>query len=129
MVKLLKSLARGFTLIELLVVMAVLGMLVSLAVPRFFGQVDRAKESVLRQDLAIMRDGIDKHFGDVGSYPESLDDMVQKRYLRKIPVDPITGRADTWTVIAPQNGSPGKVFDVKSGAKGRSRDGGDYVTW
>lgn len=120
---------RGFTLIELLVVMALIGMLLSLSVPRYFGNVDKAKESVLRQDLAQMRDAVDKYFGDVGRYPESLEEIVEKRYLRKIPVDPITDRADSWIVVAPEKKEAGKVFDVKSGAPGKARDGSDYATW
>lgn len=121
--------ARGFTLIELLVVMAVIGMLITLSVPRFFGQVDRAKESVLRQDLAAMRDAIDKHFGDVGLYPESLEELVVKRYIRKVPVDPLTDRADTWIIVAPPKKETGKVFDIKTGASGRAHDGSDYASW
>jgi general secretion pathway protein G len=120
---------RGFTLIELLVVMALIGMLLSLSVPRYFGNVDKARESVLRQDLAQLRDAIDKYFGDSGRYPESLDDLIAKKYLRKIPLDPITERADTWIVVAPERKDSGKVFDVKSGATGRARDGSDYAGW
>jgi general secretion pathway protein G len=129
MVKIMKRLARGFTLIELLVVMAVIGMLITISVPRFFGQVDRAKESVLRQDLASMRDAIDKHFGDVGLYPESLEDLVVKRYIRKVPVDPLTDRADTWIIVAPVKKDAGKVFDVRTGASGRANDGSEYASW
>ncbi|CDG81980.1 type II secretion system protein [Janthinobacterium agaricidamnosum] len=120
---------RGFTLIELLVVMALIGMLLSLSVPRYFGNVDKARESVLRQDLALMRDAIDKYFGDVGLYPESLDEIVARRYLRKIPVDPITQRADSWIVVAPEKKETGNVFDIKSGAPGRARDGSEYADW
>ena len=120
---------RGFTLIELLVVMAIISLLLSIAVPRYFGHIDKAKESVLRQDLAQMRDAIDKHFGDVGRYPESLDDLVTKKYLRKIPVDPVTDRMDTWVIVPPDNKVPGKVFDVRSGARGQAHDGSDYGSW
>jgi len=123
------SLLRGFTLIELLVVMALIGMLLSLSVPRYFGNVDKAKESVLRQNLAQMRDAIDKYFGDNGHYPESLDEIVARHYLRKIPTDPITDRSDSWIVIAPEKKETGNVFDIKSGAPGRARDGTDYASW
>ncbi len=124
-----KFLRRGFTLIELLVVMAIIAMLLSLSIPRYFGHVEKAKESVLRQDLAQMRDAIDKYFGDVGHYPESLDEIVTKKYLRKVPLDPFTDRADTWVIVAPDNKDAGKVFDVKSGATGHARDGSLYATW
>lgn len=123
------SLRRGFTLIELLVVMAVIAMLLSISVPRYFGNVDKAKESVLRQDLAQMRDGIDKYFGDIGHYPDSLDEMILKKYLRRIPIDPMTGRVDTWIIVPPEKKETGNVFDIKSGARGRARDGSDYASW
>lgn len=125
----IRATRRGFTLIELLVVMAVLGMLLSLSVPRYFGNVDKAKEAVLRQDLAQMRDAIDKYFDDTGRYPESLEDIAMKKYMRRIPVDPITDRADTWIIVPPGEKQGGKVFDVKSGARGRARDGSDYASW
>jgi len=120
---------RGFTLIELMVVMAVIGLLLALAVPRYFHSVDRAKDSALRQDLAVMRDAIDKYMSDSGQYPSSLLDIVTKNYLRKIPVDPITERADTWIVVPPAREGIGNVFDVRSGAKGRAPDGSDYGSW
>lgn len=120
---------RGFTLIELLIVMAILALLLSVAIPRYFGQMDKAKESVLRQDLAVMRDAIDKHFADTGRYPASLDEMVASNYMRKVPIDPITERADTWIIVPPVKKELGNVFDVKSGAMVRSRDGGEYGTW
>ncbi|MCU6498278.1 type II secretion system GspH family protein [Rugamonas sp. A1-17] len=120
---------RGFTLIELLVVMALIGLLLSLSVPRYFGNVQKAKETVLRQDLAMMREAIDKHFGDQGMYPDSLAQIVERKYLRKIPVDPITDRSDTWIVVAPEKKETGKVFDVKSGAEGQAQDGSPYASW
>lgn len=119
----------GFTLIELLVVMVLIGLLLSIAVPTYFVHIDHAKETVLREDLVRMRDAIDKFYGDAGVYPESLQEMVVKRYLRKIPVDPITERADTWVIVAPVRKDMGKVFDVKSGASGRAHDGSDYASW
>lgn len=124
-----KPRAGGFTLIELLVVMALIGMLLSLSVPRYFGHVDKAKETVLRQDLMQLRDAIDKYFGDVGAYPESLEELVEKSYLRKIPLDPYTERADSWVIVAPGKQAAGKVFDVRSGATGKARDGSDFASW
>lgn len=121
--------SRGFTLIELLVVMALIALLLTLSLPRYFANVDRARESVLKQNLAGLRDAIDKHFADNGRYPDSLDDLVKKKYMRRIPVDPVTDRSDTWIVVAPTEESAGSVFDVHSGASGTARDGMSYATW
>ena len=72
---------------------------------------------------------IDKYFGDVGAYPESLEELVEKSYLRKIPLDPYTERADSWVIVAPGKQAAGKVFDVRSGATGKARDGSDFASW
>jgi len=121
---------RGFTLIELIVVMAIVALLVSIAAPRYFAHIDRSKEAVLRQDLQIMRDAIDKYHGDKGQYPNSLDDLVTARYIRAIPIDPITEKNDTWVVIAPTDREvKGDVYDIKSGATGQGKDGTDYASW
>lgn len=120
---------RGFTLIELLVVLAIIATLLSLAVPRYTGSVDKAKESVLKENLSTLREAIDKHYGDTGKYPATLDDLVTKRYLRRIPVDPITDSATSWVVLPPADPQKGAVFDVKSGAPGKSRDGTAYSSW
>lgn len=120
---------RGFTLIELLVVMAIIGLLVSLAVPRYFSSVDRTKEAVLRSDLSTMRDAIDKFHGDRGKYPDTLEDLVGKGYLRSIPKDPITESATTWVVVPPEDPNQGGVYDIKSGAPGKGQDGTEYGTW
>lgn len=120
----------GFTLMELMVVMAIIASLLTLALPRYFRSVERSREAVLRQDLSIMRDAIDKFFADRGRYPATLGELAELRYLRKVPPDPITGSADTWIVIAPPEGDAQEgVYDVRSGAPGRSRDGEAYEAW
>jgi general secretion pathway protein G len=119
----------GFTLIELLVVMAIIATLLTLAVPRYFHSTDRAKEAVLRQNLAQMRDSIDKYYGDRGRYPDALEDLVSKKYLRKIPPDPMTETPLTWSTVPPGESGKGSVFDVKSGAPGTALDGSKYVDW
>ena len=118
--------ARGFTLIELLVVMTIIAGLLTLAMPRYFQHIDRTRESVLRSDLATMRDAVDKFFSDTGRYPESMQELVTRRYLRKLPVDPITESADSWVVVAPADPKLGVVYDIKSGATGTTRDGRPY---
>src|SRR4051812_39387051 len=89
----------GFTLIELLVVMTVIGLLLALAVPRYFNGLERSRETALRQTLSVTRDALDKHFGDLGKFPDSLDVLVSRRYLRSLPVDPMTGSSTTWIVV------------------------------
>ena len=95
--------ARGFTLIELLVVMSIIAILLTIAVPKYFGSVDRSKEVALKQSLLVMRDAIDKFYGDTGTYPATLDDLVAKKYLRNIPPDPMTDSMDTWVIVAPED--------------------------
>jgi general secretion pathway protein G len=120
---------RGFTLIELLVVMAIIATLLTLAVPRYFHSVERSKEAVLGQNLATLRDAIDKYHADIGRYPDALEDLVTKRYVRQIPVDPITESNATWIVVPPEDAEQGAVYDVRSGAQSRGRDGRAYVEW
>jgi general secretion pathway protein G len=121
----------GFTLIELLVVFAILALLVTLAVPRYFAHIDRAKEATLKQDLNVMRDAIDKFHGDKGRYPNALEELVEAKYIRNVPVDPITESAATWTVVPPPSeaNAKGEVYDVKSGAEGAGADGTPYTEW
>ena len=120
---------RGFTLIELLVVMTIVALLLAVALPRYFGHLEKSREAILRQDLAVMRGAIDTYHGDTGRYPESLDALVDARYLRALPVDPITERTDTWQIVAPSGGESGGVYDVRSGAPGTARDGSRYGDW
>ena len=109
--------------------MTILAALLSIAAPRYFESLDRAKEAALRTDLRLLREAIDKHRADTGRLPESLQQLAQSRYLRAVPVDPITGRADTWvSVAAPDAAVPG-VYDVRSGAPGAARDGSAYASW
>lgn len=119
----------GFTLIELLVVMAIIATLLSLAAPRYIGNVDKAKEAVLRENLASLRDVLDKHYADTGKYPAALDELVTRRYMRKIPLDPITDSNRTWIVVPPADPQKGGVFDIRSGAPGKARDGTAYLEW
>ena len=121
--------AAGFTLVELLVVMAIIATLLTLAVPRYFGSVEKSKEAVLKQNLATLRDSLDKYYGDTGRYPDSLDDLVTKKYIRSIPLDPLTESASTWVLIPPVDPAKGAVYDVKSGAQGKAIDGTAYGDW
>lgn len=120
---------RGFTLIELLVVMAIIATLLSIAAPRYFNSVEKSREAVLHQNLALTREALDKYYGDNGRYPDSLDDLVSKKYLRSLPADPITGNSTTWLIVPPDTPEKGGVFDIKSGAPGNARDGSEYRGW
>ena len=122
----------GFTLIELMIVLALIATLLTIALPRYFGSLDRSKEAALKQTLAATRDAIDKFFADNGKYPESLPELVDKRYLRSLPVDPITESTTTWTIVSTpetvaRNEIKGEVYDLKSGAQGNASDGRPYA--
>jgi general secretion pathway protein G len=119
---------HGFTLIELLVVLSIIALLLTLAVPRYFHSIDTSKEAVLSENLQIVRETIDKFYGDKGRYPESLEELVSERYLRALPHDPVTGSATTWTIIAPEmQDAKGNVYDIKSSAPGTNRDGKPFA--
>ena len=118
-----KIIRRGFTLIELLVVMVIIASLLAIAVPRYFRSLDHSKEVVLLQDLAVMRDALDQFYEDRGEYPETLLDLETERYLRKVPVDPMTKSAETWVVANHPDGSIPGIYNVHSGAEGTSENG------
>lgn len=119
----------GFTVIELLVVLAAIGLLLAVAAPRYVQHLDTAREVSLKQDLRAMRDAIDKFYSDQSRYPATLDELVDRRYLRAVPADPMTQRGDSWVLVPPSGKPAGLVFDVRSGAKGLARDGTAYASW
>ncbi len=119
----------AFTLIELLVTLSIIALLLVLAVPRYFGRVELAKEVALRENLHQMRDALDKYYGDNSRYPDTLQDLATRKYLRRIPVDPMTDSERTWIVIPPPDLKKGGVFDVRSGAPGNGKDGTPYRSW
>lgn len=120
---------NAFTLIELLVTLAIIAVLLSLAVPQYFSRVDIAKEAVLRENLHLMRDALDKYYGDNNRYPDTLAELVTRKYLRRIPPDPLTDSDKSWVVVAPVAPRKGGVADVRSGADGKGRDGTPYGSW
>ena len=119
----------GFTLIELLVVLVIIATLLSIAVPRYFSSLEQSREAVLQQNLALLRESLDKYYGDKGTYPDALDELVNSKYLRSVPVDPMTDSNATWVSIPPDQPEMGGVYDVKSGAQGIGRDGTEYRNW
>lgn len=127
---------RGFTLIELMVVMAIVATLLTIVTPSYFAHLERSREAALRQTLAVTRDAIDKFHGDHDRYPNSLQELVDLRYLRSLPLDPITESRDSWVLVAPPTGASeggatdgaplGSVWDLHSGAQ---QAGKDYGQW
>lgn len=123
---------RGFTLIELLLVLLVIALLASLVTPIVTGGIQRAKESTLKEDLQVLRKSIDDYYADTGSYPASLDELVKKRYMRRIPLDPITEKRETWVLIRAEENKNIKtdgIIDVRSGSKERAFDGTYFKDW
>jgi general secretion pathway protein G len=120
---------RGFTLIELLVVLGIIALLLTLAVPRFFPSIDKTKETILADNLRNTREIIGQYYSDTGRYPDSLDQLVEKKYLRNLPLDPLTESGATWIVVPPDDGASGAVYDIRSGAPGVDRSGKPYADW
>jgi general secretion pathway protein G len=126
----MRHLKRGFTLIELLVVLAIVALLLTLAVPRFFPSVDKTKETILQDNLRSTRAVIDQFHADTGRYPDSLDQLVEKKYLARVPVDPILESSTGWVIVPPpEEDLQGAVYDLHSGAPGNGRDGRPYAEW
>lgn len=123
---LLKRYGKGFTLIELMVVMAIIATLLTIVTPRYFDHLDRAREVALRETLAVTRDAIDKFHADHDRYPANLEELVDKRYLRQVPLDPITESRETWTLLPPPAQPNGSVWDLRSGA---IAEGKTYGQW
>jgi general secretion pathway protein G len=117
----------GFTLIELLVVLAIVSMLLTVAVPRYFQSVETAKQTVLVENLRQTREVLDKFYADTGTYPETLEELVEKNYLKALPFDPVTQGTQQWILVRPKEGIRGRVADLHSGAPGTDRFGHPFA--
>src|SRR5436309_229032 len=123
----LRSRQGGFTLVELIIVIAIISILLSIAVPKYTQSVRQANESVLKQDLFALRRSIDNYTMDKAKAPQSLDELVSAGYLRNIPKDPITHKAD-WVpmqddaLMSADQSEPG-ISDVHSASDKTARDG------
>lgn len=103
--------ALGFTLVELLVVFALLALLLSIAVPRYLNSTEAAAHNVRQQNLATLRDAIDKFKADQGRYPNELTELVQRQYLRDLPLDPVS-KSNSWTVVKHPSNAESGIYDV-----------------
>jgi general secretion pathway protein G len=124
----------GFTLIELMIVMAIIAVLMSVAIPIYSRSIQRSKESVLKNNLFTLRTVIDEYTYDKQKAPQSLQDLVSDGYLRQVPMDPMTGSADSWKVIMEDasntvNQSEPGIFDIRSGSDKNSLEGNAYSDW
>jgi general secretion pathway protein G len=125
----MRRMIRGFTLIELLVVLSIISLLLSLSVPRYFQSIERSKEAVLAENLRIARVAIDHFYTDSGRYPQSLEELVTRRYLRALPVDPVTDNSTDWLLVAPPSSITGRVADLHSRSRNPGSNGRPYVQW
>ncbi len=127
---------NGFTLVEILIVMTLIGILVAIIIPNYSSSVIRAREAVLKENLFQLRDAINKFYLDKKKYPTTLDDLVSFKYLREIPVNPISKDTE-WELIHfepedPEDFDPElleAIIDVKAKTQGQALDGSNYEDW
>jgi general secretion pathway protein G len=124
------GLHRGFTMIELLLVLVLIALLASVVTPMVTASVGRAREATLKENLLVLRKAIDDYYADAGRYPQDLESLVKKRYLRRVPSDPLTERDDTWLLVRADEGTgSGGITDVHSGSEAKAEDGTPYRDW
>src|SRR5260370_34016522 len=109
--------------------MSIIGVLLTIAVARYFRTVQRAKQPVLRRDLSTIRESIDRYYADLGQYPDALAALVDKHYIRSVPVDPFTKVSTTWLVVESDDPDHPGVRDIHSGSPENAADGSPFFSW
>jgi general secretion pathway protein G len=117
---------RGFTIVELLVVLSVIALLLSIVTPRYLNKIEEGKEIALRQNLSVIRKSIDQYYSDQGEYPDKLNQLVEKHYLRVIPLDPIAEKHE-WDIVKEKQ--IGGIYDIKSTSQQKGSDNRVYSEW
>lgn len=126
----MRNFKSGFTLIEILVVLAIIATLLSLVTPRYFDSINRSKEKILKNDLIVIREAIDKYYSDKNVFPDTLQDLVLDKYLSAVPEDPVTESTFTWLIVPPQDiEAKGLMYDIHSGSPDVASDGSHYADW
>lgn len=121
-----RALTGGFTLIEMLIVMAILALLLTIALPRYFGSLEKSKDVALQENLRVLRLSLDRYYADKGRYPQTLEELVEHRYLKAVPIDPVTESSRSWIPIPARNADAAGISDIKSGAPGANKEGRAY---
>lgn len=119
---------KGFTLVELLVVITLMALMLSIVLPQYLSSLDQGKETLLKNNLSSMRVAIDHYYADHGKYPRTLDELVKEKYIRNIPLDPITQNIN-WKISYYDNDENLGVYDIKSSSLEISKNGQSYATW
>lgn len=121
--------STGFTFIELVLVLLILSLLATLAAPVVSTSIIRSKESVLKENLKVTRIALDDYFADNGVYPEELEKLVERRYLRSLPVDPILKSNEEWVLLETEREGFTGIDDLKSGSSDQALNGSYYNEW
>lgn len=121
-----RTLTRGFTLIEMLIVMAIVALLLTIALPRYFGSLEKSKDIALQENLRVLRLSLDRFYSDKGRYPQTLAELVEHRYIKAVPIDPVTESSRSWILIPARDADAAGISDIKSGAPGANKEGRAY---
>ncbi len=122
-----KSLSEaGYTMAELLIVLMIVGLIAAIAVPNIAGGVKRAEEAALRENLAVMRKALNDYVADRGVGPDALSDLVDQKYIRFIPDDPVAGADVRWRLVT---NDLGDIVDIRSSSDQRGSNETPYSEW